>query len=154
MVYDVVVSYAREDREVAAKLCNQLDAEGVTARIASREKILDANFASEMIGLISDAKALVVVVSSYSIRSGQVIRELELANQNRLKILPVRLDDVKPSGSLAYYLSGKHWFTMLRKEVEPWETAHKISRYLQTGAVEPEMGKKKSRLSFLKFKRK
>lgn len=131
MGYDVVVSYAREDREIAAKLCNQLDAEGITARIAPREKILDAGFASEMIGMISEASALVVVVSSYSIRSGQVIRELELAKQNQLEILPVHLDDVKPTGSLGYYLSGKQWFDMRRKEVEPWETAQAISRHLK-----------------------
>lgn len=145
MGYDVVVSYAREDREIAVKLCNQLDAEGVTARIAPREKVLDADFASEMIGMISEANALVVVVSSYSIRSGQVIRELELAKQNQLEILPVHFDDVKPTGSLAYYLSGKHWFSMLRKEVEPWETAQAISQYLKHEEKDGEDASKKGK---------
>lgn len=154
MGYDVVVSYAREDREIAATLCNQLTAEGVEARIVPREKVMDERYISEVNGMIASSKTLVVVLSTYSNASGQVIRELELANKNQLEILPVRLDDVKPSGSLAYYLAGKNWFSMLRKEVEPWETAHKISLYLQTGEAEPEKGKKKGKWSLFKSKRK
>jgi len=154
MAYDVVVSYAREDREVVAKLCNQMIAEDVQARMAPRDTIMDQRYITEVNDMMREAKTLVVVISQYSNSSGQVVRELELAEKNQLQILQVRLDDVKPSGSVGYYLSGKQWFDMLRKEVEPWETAQKISNYLKTGSVEGSKDKKKSRWGLFKSRRK
>ncbi|BES64779.1 hypothetical protein SANA_12180 [Gottschalkiaceae bacterium SANA] len=109
---------------------------------------MDERYIMEVTEMIRSVKIAVVVISTYSGSSGQVKRELELATKNQLEILPVRLDDTKPSGSLGYYLSGKQWFSMKRNEVEPWETAHQISRYLQTGEVESEAAEKKSRFSF------
>ncbi len=153
MAYDVVVSYAREDREVVAKFCNQMIAEGVQARMAPRDTIMDQRYITEVNEMMMEAKTLVVVISQFSNASGQVVRELELAEKNQLQILQVRLDDVKPSGSVAYYLSGKEWFDMLRKEVEPWETAQKISLYLTTGSAEPEGKKKKGRWGLFKSRK-
>lgn len=153
MTYDVVVSYAREDREIAALLCNQMTAEGIQARIVPRETIMDNRYIVEVNEMMAEAKTLVVIISAYSNASGQVARELELASKNQLEILPVRLDAVKPSGSIAYYLAEKQWFDMLRKEVEPWETAQKISRYLMTGNAEPESKKKKGRWGLFKSRK-
>ena len=130
MIDDVLISYAREDRDPAITLCNQLQAEGVQARIVSRVTRLDEGFAAEIAGMISMAKVLIVVMSADSNRSGQVIREVELATTNGLEILIAKLDDTKPTGSLGYFLSDKRWFSMKNKEVEAWETASEISAYL------------------------
>ncbi len=154
MIYDVVVSYAREDRELAVTLCNQLIAEGVQARIAPRVTKLDEGFAMEIAGMISMAKVLLVVMSADSNKSGQVIREVELATQSELEILIARLDDTKPTGSLGYYLSDKRWFSMKRKEVEPWETAHKISEYLETKKGDQEIAVEKVQASIDELKNK
>ncbi|BES64781.1 hypothetical protein SANA_12200 [Gottschalkiaceae bacterium SANA] len=130
MAYDVVVSYAREDRGIAVTLCNQLQAEGVQARIVTRVTRLDEGFAAEIAGMISMAKVLIVVMSANSNQSGQVIREVELATTNGLEILIANLDETKPTGSLGYFLSDKRWFSMKNKEVEAWETASEIRAYL------------------------
>lgn len=141
MGYDVMVSYAREDRELASILCNQLVAEGVQARIAPRARIMNERYIAEVSEMIKSVKIAVVLISAYSTSSGQVTRELELAVKNQLEILPVRLDDTKPSGSLGYYLSGKRWYNMKQNEAEPWETAQEISRHIQ-GEDQENEGKK------------
>jgi hypothetical protein len=132
MGYDLVVSYAREDREIALDLCNQLIAEGVKARIAPRMIEMDQNFAMGIVSMIVEAKVLVVVMSEFANASGQMIREIELASKNGLEILPVRLDQTKPAGSLGYYLSDKTWFSRERGQIESGEAAAKISRYLES----------------------
>ncbi len=136
---DVVISYAREDREMAATLCNQLSAEGIESKLAPRLTSLDEGFIADVIRMIAIAKVLIVVFSEDSNRSGQVIREVELAKQNEVEILIVQLDDTKPTGSLGYYLSGKQNFSMKKKEVEPWETASQIRDYLAQGESENEV---------------
>lgn len=153
MVYDVVISYAREDREIVSKLCNQMIAEDIQARMAPRDTIMDQRYITEVNAMMNEAKTLLVIISEYSSSSGQVVRELELADKNHMQIFQVRLDDVKPSGGLGYYLSGKQAFDMLRKEVEPWQTAQEISRFLKTGSVEDSKKKKKSRWGLFKSRR-
>jgi hypothetical protein len=156
MRYNVVVSYAREDRETAVTLCNQLVAEGLETKIAPRVTTLDQNFAGELMSLISSANVLVVVMSKHSVSSGQMLREIELAAKHNLTILPVRLDDVKSTGSLGYYLSGKRWFDMTRKEIKPWQTASEISKYLTHGdeAASEDGKKEKRRWGLFRSKRK
>lgn len=136
MSYDVVVSYAREDREIAARLCNQLIAEGIESKLAPRVTSLDEGFVADIVRMIATAKVLLVVLSADSNRSGQVIREAELAKQNEVETLVVQLDDTNPTGSMAYYLSGKQSFSMKKKVVEPWETANQIRDYLAQGESE------------------
>lgn len=139
MSYEVVISYAREDRELALKLCSQMIAEGVETLTAPRVSNLDEGFAVEIAAMLSAAKTLIVMMSEHANTSGQVLREVELATQNNMEILPVRLDDVKPTGSMAYFLSEKRWFNMQPGVSEPIETANQISGYLMDRKGEKEM---------------
>ena len=139
MGYEVVISYAREDREIAQKLCTYMIAEGVETLTAPRVSSLEEGFAIEIAAMLSAAKTLVVLMSKHANTSGQVLRELELAKQNNMEIIPVRLDESKPTGSVAYFLSDKQWFSMLRGIVDPIETAKKISGYLLDKKGEKEI---------------
>ncbi len=139
MGYEVVISYAREDRELALKLCSQMIEEGVETLTAPRVTDLDEGFAMEIAAMLSAANTLVVLMSAHANASGQVLRELELATQNNMEIIPVRLDDEKPTGSVAYFLSDKRWFNMKPGAVDPAETAKEIAQYLLDKKGEKEI---------------
>lgn len=139
MGYEVVISYAREDRELAQKLCGRMIEEGVETLTAPRVTDLDEGFAMEIAAMLSAANTLVVLMSANANASGQVLRELELATQNNMEIIPVRLDDEKPTGSVAYFLSDKRWFSMKPGTVDPAETAKGIVQYLLDKKGEKEI---------------
>lgn len=145
MGYEVVISYAREDRELAQQLCSQMIAEGVETLTAPRVSNLDEGFAIEIAAILSAAQTLVVLISEHANASGQVLRELELADQNNMDILPVRMDDTKPTGGMAYYLSNRRWFDRDAGRLDMDETAKKISRYLRDKKDEREIAFEKVR---------
>ncbi len=52
---------------------------------------------------------MVLVFSGAANSSPEVRREVQLAAQNRIGILPIRLVDLQPADGLAYLLAGIHW---------------------------------------------
>jgi len=52
---------------------------------------------------------MVLIFSAHSNDSPQVRREVERAVHKQLRILPFRIEEVVPSGSLEYFLSTQHW---------------------------------------------
>jgi hypothetical protein len=52
---------------------------------------------------------MVLVFSAHANNSPQVRREVERAINKGLKIVPLRVEDIKPAGALEYALSSTHW---------------------------------------------
>jgi hypothetical protein len=50
--------------------------------------------------------------------SRQIQREVGLAIRKDLQVIPVRIEDVEPSGTLEYYLNIEHWFNAFSKPLE------------------------------------
>ncbi len=61
---------------------------------------------------------MIVVFSASSNASQQVQREIERAVSKGLPIVPFRIEDVKPSKSMEYFLSAPHWLDALTKPLE------------------------------------
>lgn len=52
---------------------------------------------------------MLLVFSSHAIASEEVQREVAHAFQSRVIVVPFRIEDVHPSGDMAYYMSTTHW---------------------------------------------
>ena len=89
---NVFISYAREDGPVAHQLSELLEAEGQTVffdfALAAGE-----DFSRSMQKALSDAEAVVVLLSRNSNRSRWVDAELRSALQGGKVIIPVLLDE-------------------------------------------------------------
>ena len=109
MASDIFISYSQPDRDCAFELTEHLEANGFTVWIAPRDVSPAAEWAAEIIDAISAARVMVLVFSASSNDSPQVRREVERAVHKGLRILPFRIEDVLPSRSLEYFLSGQHW---------------------------------------------
>jgi hypothetical protein len=109
MARDIFISYSQPDRSCANELTQRLEAAGFSVWIAPRDVSPAAEWAAEIIAAISAAKVMVLVFSASSNASPQVLREVERAVSKNLRILPFRIEDVVPSGSLEYFLSAQHW---------------------------------------------
>jgi hypothetical protein len=56
---------------------------------------------------------MVLVFSANANRSEQISREVNLAANHSVPIIPFRIEDVKPSKALEYFISSSHWLDAL-----------------------------------------
>jgi len=118
MAHDVFISHATSDKAIADAVCAKLESRYIRCWIAPRDVAPGKAYADEIIGALNVCRMVVVLLSSESIASAHVASELERALHNGKAILPVRIEDVHPTGSLEYYLAGKHWLDALTPPME------------------------------------
>ena len=58
---------------------------------------------------IEQSRALLVILSAAANLSVDVAREVERAAENKKIILCIRVEDIRPSGGLSYFLSPVQW---------------------------------------------
>lgn len=106
----VFISYAAADYHAAATICAQLEAQGVGCWIAPRDIDNDLLPYTQAIERgIARARAVVVMMSGVANLSAHIPRELDLALARKLPIVPVRLEEVEPTGQLNYLLRTCQW---------------------------------------------
>jgi hypothetical protein len=105
----VFISYSQSDRECAFEVVARLEEQGIQCWIAPRDIAPSADWASEILDALSAASVMVLVFSASSNISPQVRREVERAVHKQLSILPFRIENVRPSKSLEFFLSTQHW---------------------------------------------
>jgi hypothetical protein len=109
VAHDVFISYALADKAIADAICEELEAAGMACWIAPRDVTPGMPFAEAIFDALGVSRALVLVFSSVTNGRAQVEREVSLAVSKQLPIVPFRVEDVAPSGSFEYYLSGCPW---------------------------------------------
>ncbi len=132
MSVDAFVSYATPDREVTMELVNNLEARGLKCWIAPRDVAGGAKYAEVILKALSEAKVFLLVFSENSNNSEHVQREVERALHASKTIVPVRIADVLPSGSMDYYLATLHWIDAFGKAREG---AHEKTAQALAGVV-------------------
>lgn len=107
---DVFISYASSDYAHAAAACRALEENGLACWMAPRDIDRDILPYPEAIQRgISEARAVVVFLSDAANLSVHIPRELDLALERKLAIVPVRLSDIAPIGQLNYLLRTCQW---------------------------------------------
>ena len=102
---EVFISYSTKDSEIAFALLEVLESYGLECWIAPRNIPKGAQWAEEIDKAIQNARVFVVIVSSHSIESKQVPKEIALAVSSCESIFPFRIDDTGLKGTFRYYLS-------------------------------------------------
>ncbi len=109
MPHDVFISYSSVDKTAADTVCSILEQNGIICWIAPRDITPGLDFAEAIIDSIKLSKLFILVYSSNSNNSKQVIREVDRAVHLGLPVINVRLEDIPLSKQLEYYLSSVHW---------------------------------------------
>lgn len=112
---DIFVSYATADRDVAFRIVGFLEGQGIHCWVAPRDVAPGVEYGHAIINAIEQCKALVLVLSDQSNDSQFVRKEVERAVSKTKVVLPVRIREVTPSGSLEFYISSAQW-------VDAWKT--------------------------------
>jgi hypothetical protein len=110
----VFISHSSKDQKVARNICAALDARGLYCWAAYRDVPAGANFQDAIVQAIKAAKVMLLLFTESANNSDEIKKELSLASQNKLVLIPVRIDDVTPSGALEYALAGGEWINLSR----------------------------------------
>ena len=134
MAHDVFISYSHKDKATADAICSRLEKDGVRCWYAPRDVIPGTEWASAIIEAIGSARAMVLVFSDYSNVSSQVTREVSSAVNAGIPLIPFRLTDAEPRGSLQYFLSTVHWLDAVNDPVDrkTGELSEMVRRILGT----------------------
>jgi hypothetical protein len=107
--YSAFISHASEDRNVADKVCQQLESAGFRCWIAPRDLRPGQDYAQEIVRGIELSKCLVLILSKSANESKFVSAEVERAYSKGKPVFPLRVEEVLPSRSLELFVSTKHW---------------------------------------------
>lgn len=118
MAHDVFISHAQADKTVADMVCATLEQRGIRCWIAPRDILPGSDWGAAIIGAIRASRVMVVVFSGATNTSPHVPREIERAIGHEIPIVPMRVENIEPSGTLEYSLSSVHWLDAISPPVE------------------------------------
>jgi TIR domain-containing protein len=115
---DIFVSYASPDRDVAFRIVGFLEEQGITCWVAPRDVPPGVEYGQAIINAIEQSRALVLILSDQSNDSQFVRKEVERAVSKTKPVLPVRIREVTPSGSLEFFISSAQWVDAWKSPME------------------------------------
>lgn len=118
MAHDVFVSYSKEDKPVADAVVAGLEHSGIRCWVAPRDITPGSSWGDAIISAIEGSRFMVIILSGNSNRSKQVVREVERAVANNVIIIPFRIENIDPTGAMAYFLSTEHWLDAITPPLE------------------------------------
>jgi len=115
--FDVFISYSRKDSEIANKIYDTLEAEGIHCFIDKEGISGGADFPTVLSEAIMGAKVLLLVASENSYASEFTQKELTFAVSNKGSrfIFPVIVDNSTLPKNLEFLLSNINWRTLSAK---------------------------------------
>jgi hypothetical protein len=144
MAHDVFISYSSKDKAVADAVCATLEAKKIRCWIAPRDVLPGLPYGQALSDALRASRIMVVVLSANSNASQQVMREVESAVDGGLTIVPLRIENVQPSGSMEYFLKAIHWLDALTGPLEEHlqVLAESVQRLLESPGLEPKVDRK------------
>ncbi len=109
MEYDVFICYSNKDRIAADTICATLEANKIRCWMAPRDVLPGMDYGDAILDAINQCRLMVLVFSSKSNSSEHVKNEVETAVSKEKPIIPIRVENALPSGSLALHLSRRQW---------------------------------------------
>jgi hypothetical protein len=118
MAHEVFVSFSKKDKYIADDVVAGLENNGISCWIAPRDVAPGESWAAAIVGAIEASRFMVIILSSNTNQSAQVVREVERAVVNDVILIPFRIEDIDPGGGLAYYLGTEHWLDAFKSPLE------------------------------------
>jgi hypothetical protein len=109
MAHDIFISYSAEDKTVAEVICSVLESKHIQCWIAPRDVRIGAEWTEAIVDAIDESCIFVLVYSSSSNSSRQVVREVARAVSQGITIIPLRIDDAPLSKAMQFYIDRYQW---------------------------------------------
>ncbi len=105
----IFISYSSKELDVALKVCEFLENNGLKCWIAPRNVEAGGNYATQIVNAIRKCRILVLLASENTNSSGHVSNEVSIAFDNKKIIIPFKIQDFVFTDEYLYFLGRKHW---------------------------------------------
>lgn len=112
MVSPVFISHSSKDAARVRKLVEALEARGLICWLSERDIQAGDNYGDSIVDAIERAGAMVLVFSTNANNSDEIKKEIALASQRRITVVPVRIEDSQPSKAFRYELATRNWIDL------------------------------------------
>ena len=103
------ISHASSDAAQATNLTSLLEKHGIRCWVAPRDVTPGQPYADEIVRGIEGCAAFVLLATSESLASRNVLNELEQAHRSARAIYTVMVNQPKVPGDVSYYVARLHW---------------------------------------------
>ncbi|MCK8783009.1 toll/interleukin-1 receptor domain-containing protein [Roseomonas sp. NAR14] len=118
MAHDIFISYSHRDEGAAHALYDALVGRGVRCWLDKRDIRPGEHWDDAIVRGLQGAQAVVLVFSRHADSSVHVRNEIRNAVERHKAILPVRVEDAVPTGSLQFHLGALHWLDLFPGPLE------------------------------------
>jgi hypothetical protein len=118
MAHDAFISHSSKDKTIADAVCGTLERNNIRCWIAPRDVPPGTHYGAALDKAIENSKIFILLISKGSNNSNQVIRELEIAADNGIPIIPIRIEAIEPTDAMRYYVKSLHWLDALTPPLE------------------------------------
>jgi hypothetical protein len=105
----IFISHSSKDQKVALTICAALEHRGLKCWEYSRDIQPGQNFQEQIVKAIRAAKIMIIIFTANANNSNEIKKELALASQNNLVVIPIRIEDVIPNEAFAYEFATRQW---------------------------------------------
>lgn len=135
MAREVFISYKKEDKAAADRICRALERDNIKCWMASRDVPVGREWAASIVQALKASRSFVLVLSSNSKNAKQISREAELADNIGLPIITVRIEDVEPPPELQYFLGNIQWLDAFGPDSD--SAMERLAEVVRDHAVSP-----------------
>lgn len=128
MAHDVFISHSSKDKVMADAICAGLEARGIRCWIAPRDVQPGEEWTKAIVDAITGGKVFLLLFTANANASSQIVKELDCATRDEKTIIPFRIEEVDPTGSMKYYLGSLHWLDSLSPPLE--KHIENLARYI------------------------
>lgn len=107
--FRVFICFSSKDEIEARQIVEFLEGEGLRCWISLRDVAPGENYQEVIVRAIETACGVVFLFSGNSNDSGEIKKELALADSCNIPVFPVRLSRINPNGALRYELATRQW---------------------------------------------
>lgn len=107
----VFISHSSKNAGDAQKICTLIENNGYKCFLAPRDIRSGHEYAEEIINGIDTSEAMLLLLSQASNDSPHVLREIERAVSRNIPIIVYKLEEVKLSRSMEYFLMTHQWIS-------------------------------------------
>jgi formylglycine-generating enzyme required for sulfatase activity len=115
----VFISYSSRDQHIADEVVRTLEARHLACWIAPRDIVHGVEWDAAIVDGLDRSLYFVLILSGNSNQSPDVLREVRLAKKRKIPVIPIRIEDMEPTGSMEYLLEGLHRLEAVTRPLEP-----------------------------------
>lgn len=136
-IKNVFISFSSKQQNEATRICNLIEANGISCFISSRDLIAGEEYAKQLIDNISACDSVVLVLTNDSNNSPHVLREIEYAVSHNIPIIVYVQEECTLSKSMEYFLMTHQW--LLPSADQDNKLIESVKHILNKSSVEPSI---------------